>query len=290
VIFVIGGTGTIGRALLDELRERGAEARVLVRDDEKERVVREQGFATVRGDLEDPAGLEAGMAGAEAVFLCSAQHPRQAELQGNAAEAARRAGASRIVKVSGGEAVTRHDSISWAGRAHAAIEDGIRAAGLGWTFLRPSYFFQNLLPMAERIRNGVLPLALGDAKVSFIDARDVGAVAAVALEGGHEEQAYTLTGPEALTAREVAERLARLYGREIAFPDPPVSAAVEALRARGAPDWLQEHVGQILEITRSGAGAATTSTVKDVTGRPARSLEDFARDHADALGGSHARA
>src|ERR1041385_7001709 len=116
MIGVVGGTGTIGRALLDELKARGAQARVLVRSDEKAQAVEEKGFEPALGDLGDRASLEEAFAGCDAVFLVSAQHPQQTELQGNAVEAAQSAGASRIVKVSGGDAVTRHDGNSWAGR------------------------------------------------------------------------------------------------------------------------------------------------------------------------------
>ena len=286
-IFVIGGTGTIGRSLLDELRAAGASARVLVRDDEKARAVEEKGFEPVRGDLDEPAGLEAALAGADALFLLSGQHPRQAELQGNAVEAARRAGVASIVKLSGGNAVTGERSPSFAGRAHAETERQIRDSGLGWTFLRPSYFFQNMLNLAEPIRNGVLPMPFGDARTAMVDTRDVAAVAAAVLAGDsrHDGQAYSLTGPESLTVAEAAERLSRVLGREIVYPNPPVSAAVDAMRARGAPDWLQQHVAEIMEIMRSGAAAETTSTVEDVLGRPPRSLEQFARDHASVLGG-----
>jgi uncharacterized protein YbjT (DUF2867 family) len=286
VIGVVGGTGTIGRALLDELAARGAPARVLVRDDEKAKAVSEKGFEPVRADLADRASLEQVFAGCDGVFLCSGQHPQQTELQGNAVGAARSAGVARIAKVSGGDAITRHDGPSWAGRAHATTEDQIRDSGLGWTFLRPTYFFQNMLPAAERIRDGVLPLALDGAKVAWVDARDVGAVAAVVLTSGdYDGKVLSPSGPESLTAAEVAQRLSEAYGREIVFPDPPVSAAIEALQARGAPDWLQEHVGQILEVVRSGAGAATTTAVQDVVGRPPRSVDDFARDFASVLNG-----
>src|SRR5262249_28721762 len=127
-----------------------------------------------------------------------------------------------------------------------------------------------------------------DAKVAAIDGRDVGAVGAAVLtsDGEYDGRVLSLTGPQALTAAEIAERLSRLYGWEIAFPDPPVSAAIDALPSRCAPDWLQEHIAQILEVVRSGSYAATTSTVEDVLGRSPRSLEDFARDHAEALNGA----
>jgi uncharacterized protein YbjT (DUF2867 family) len=79
VIAVVGGTGNVGRALLDELAARGASARVLVRDDEKAKAVSEKGFEPVRGDLADRSSLEPAFAGCDGLFLCTSQHPQQAE-------------------------------------------------------------------------------------------------------------------------------------------------------------------------------------------------------------------
>jgi uncharacterized protein YbjT (DUF2867 family) len=288
MIFVIGGTGTIGQSLLSELAARGAPARVLVRTEAKAVAVEERGFEAVGGDIEQPGELEAALAGAEAVFLLSPQHPRQAELQNGVVDAAKRAGVPRIVKVSGSSAVTGEQSISFAGRAHAETETRIRDSGLRHTFLRPSYFMQNLLTAAEPIRNGILPIALGDAHVAMVDTRDVGTAAAEILlgDGRHDGQVYDLTGPESLDLAEVAARLSQTLGHEVRYSNPPLEAAAEAMRGRGAPEWLIEHIQQILTIMRTGAAAETSPTVEEIVGSPPRSIDDFARDYAQTLGGS----
>jgi uncharacterized protein YbjT (DUF2867 family) len=287
MIFVIGGTGTIGRGLLGELAAAGAPARVLVRTDEKAASVEELGFEAVPGDLERQEPLAASMEGATSLFLLSSQHPRQAELQNNAVAAAEQAGVERIVKVSSSAPVTGPDSLSWAGRAHAETEQRIMASGIPYALLRPSYFMQNMLALAEPIRNGALPVSFADARVALIDTEDVAAVAARILlsDGRYDNQVYALTGPEAIPFAEVAARLSRVLGHEIAYTDPPVEATLETMRARGAPDWLVEHIQQILVIFRANGGAETSPAVEEILGRPARTIEDFARAHADALGG-----
>lgn len=286
MIFVIGGTGTIGRSLLTELAASGAQTRVLVRDDGKAAAVEADGFIPVRGDLEQPTQLRSALAGVESLFLLSPQHPRQGELQDGVVDAARLAGVRRIVKLSGSRPVTGADSSSAAGRAHAQTERRIEESGLAYTFLRPSYFMQNLLVVAEPIRNGVLPVPLGDASVAMVDTRDVGAVAAAILlsDGAHDGQIYELTGPESLGFTEVATRLSQILGHEVRYTSPTLEAAAENMASRGAPDWLVEHVGQIMAIMRSGAGAGTTSTIQEIIDRAPRTIDDFARDHLQALG------
>lgn len=286
MIFVVGGTGTVGRSLLAELVAAGASVRVLVRDDAKAAAVEAGGLLAVRGDLERPLELESELADAESLFLLSPQHPRQGELQDGVVDAAKRAGVQRIVKLSGSRPVTGESSSSAAGRAHAQTEKRIEESGLAYTFLRPSYFMQNLLPFAEPIRNGVLPVPFGDASVAMVDTRDVGAAAAaVLLAGGrHDGRIYELTGPEALDFSEVAARLSVILGREVRYTNPTLEAAAESMRSRGAPDWLVQHVQEIMGIMRSGAGAKTTSVLEEILGRPPRTLNDFARDHAEAFG------
>jgi uncharacterized protein YbjT (DUF2867 family) len=286
MIFVIGGTGTVGRSLLAELAAAGAPARVLVRDEEKAAAVSADGFIPVHGELEQPLELQRVLADVESLFLLSPQHPRQGELQDGAVEAARLAGVERIVKLSGSRPVTGESSPSRAGRAHAQTERRIEESGVGYTFLRPSYFMQNLLAFAEPIRGGLLPVPLGDAAVAMVDTRDVGAAAArILLAGGrHDGQIYELTGPESLGCDEVAARLSRILGHEVRYTNPTPDAAAESMRARGAPDWLVQHVQEIMGIMRSGAGAPTTSSLAELLGRPPRPFDEFARDHADMLG------
>jgi len=285
MILVTGATGSVGRGLARELAAQGTPARMITRDAEKAKALEEQGFEVVVGDLERGEDVDRSLKGVESLFLLTSQQPRQAELQGSVVDAAKRAGVKRIVKVSGGSAVNAKESGSWVGRAHWETEQEIKDAGLNYTFLRPNYFMQNLLMLAEPIRNGVLPVPLGDARTAMIDARDVGAVAAriLATDGQHDGQVYDLTGAESLGFADVAVRLSRGLGREVRYVDPPLEAAVETMRGRGAPDWLVEHFQQVMTVFRSGAGAETTPTVEEVLGRPPRTLDEFIADHAEAF-------
>lgn len=286
-LFITGATGTIGQAVVAELASAGADYRLCSRNPEKVAALGEQGHAGVVADFADSASLAAAIDGATVVFLLSSQHPDQATLQGNVVKAAKNAGVRHIVKVSGGSAVTGPSTGSFVGAMHAQTEQEIIDSGMAWTFLRPNYFMQNLLNLADPIRNGKLPVPLPDQRMAIVDARDVGTVAATILRDPdpHAGTAYDVTGAESLNFDEVARRLSAALGHEIVHVAPPIEGAVEVLKGKGAPEWLQRHFAEIMTIFGSDDSVAKpTSVVEDVTGRPPRTIESFAADHASALG------
>ena len=93
---------------------------------------------------------------------------------------------------------------------------------MAWTFLRPSFFMQNLSRRtATHLRRQLIFVPAGQGTTSFIDARDIARVAAVTLtKDGHRNQAYPLTGSEALTYHQVAEIMGAGLGRPITYGAP----------------------------------------------------------------------
>lgn len=107
---------------------------------------------------------------------------------------------------------------------HGRIEDDLRASDMAWTFVRAAYFMQNLSTthaLDIRRRDEIYLPAGRDSRTAHVDARDVAAVAAVALtEPGHTGRAYVPTGPAALTYDECAAILSDVLGRPIHYADP----------------------------------------------------------------------
>src|SRR5262249_56464091 len=103
------------------------------------------------------------------------------------------------------------------GRWHAQREGHIADAGLPWTSLHPPFFMQNLLRSAAAIAaQGVLVASMQAGQIAMVDAYDVAAVAVAALTSdGHVGKTYTITGPEALSFQEVAQKLAAAIGRSV---------------------------------------------------------------------------
>ncbi|HEX8188888.1 MAG TPA: SDR family oxidoreductase [Pyrinomonadaceae bacterium] len=286
MILITGATGTTGRGVVAELRGMGATGvRALVRDPARAGFIRESGFEPVAGDFERPETLGAALEGVERALLLTPPTPDTVEQQRGFIEAASGAGVRHVVKLSafGADADAPEGFARWHGRS----ENLLKTSGLGWTMLQPNFFMQNLLGQARQIASaGAIYQPAGDARGSFIDARDVAAVAARALtEEGHEGQTYVLTGPEALSYHDVASKLSEAAGRAVNYV--PISAEQFRAGALGAglPEWLVSALERLNETFASGRAARVTDDVRRVARREPTTFEQFARDHADAFRG-----
>jgi uncharacterized protein YbjT (DUF2867 family) len=153
---------------------------------------------------------------------------------------------------------------------------------LPWTVLAPNGFMQNVFDMLAMVKDGVLELPAGDAGVSYVDALDVAdAAASVVTSVGHENNVYTLTGPEAVTHRGIVERLADLTGYPIRYQ--AVSAERFHSASGGREAWLSEGMTELFSLYRSGAAAAVTDDLPKLLGGPARSMDSFLAANAGIL-------
>ena len=276
MILVTGGTGRVGRQVVAELRRRGAAFRVLSRDPARAREVLGD-VDVVEGDLDQPDSLDRATAGVERVFLLSPGAPNQVEQEGNVLAASLWTGVRHIVKQSviGASLQSPSALVRW----HAEAEQLIVSSGIPFTFLRPTMLMQLAAELVGP--DGAIYSSVGDARVAFIDTRDVAAVAVAALTtDAHEWKTYELTGPERLTWFEVAERLSRA-GPPVRYVPVPEEAARQSLAQR-LPAWRVEPT---LEFNREVAGGlydVVTGDVESVTGRPPRSFDDFVVDLAAA--------
>jgi uncharacterized protein YbjT (DUF2867 family) len=166
-------------------------------------------------------------------------------------------------------------------RIHAAGEQRLRESGMSYTILKANFFMQNFFGLASAIQHGVLPMPTGAARCSLVDARDIARVAARALtQKGHENQEYTLTGPESLSHAEAAQILSRVLARPVTFTDVPAEGFKQGGLSAGMPEWLAQQLTEVyVEVFARGVGDVISDAVPRVTGRPATSLADFARDH-----------
>lgn len=286
MILVTGGTGTTGSEIIRRLAEAGAgDVRALVRNPEKAAFIREAGFETVEGDFDRPETLGAALEGVERALLLTAPDPRTVEHQRSFIEAAKRAGTRHVVKFSAiGAGAGGPEGF---GKWHGQVEEALKASGLAWTMLQPNFFMQNLLGQARTIAGeGAIYQPVGDARASFVDVRDIAAVAVKALtEDGHEGRSYVITGPEALSYGEVAERLSAAIGKRVDY----VSITPEDFRkgalAAGLPEWLVGALEVLNKILAAGEASVVTNVVREVGGKEPIDFDKFARDYAGAFGG-----
>jgi len=117
-----------------------------------------------------------------------------------------------------------------------------------------------------------------------VDARDVAAVAASALtRPGHENQAYDITGPEALSMADVAAKLSTATGKSVNFVAVSSQDARKGMVSMGMPDWLADGLLELMGSWTNGNGSRVTNTVEEATGRSARTYDTFAGEHVQAF-------
>ena len=284
MIVVTGATGHIGTELVRLLSAKNVSVRAVTRDPDRARPLR--GVDWVQGDLADADSLPGLFRGASQMFLLTSNSEDMRVLQVNAIQAARTAGVAHVVK---GSALGASDhSKSPIGKAHYEVEKVLEESSIPWTILRPHVFMQNFLDLAPTIaREGRIRSASGEGKIPFIDARDIAAVAAVALTApGHEGKKYVLTGPEALGYGDVARIIGKVVGRPVEYTAESLEEARERLVRAGAPLWAIESTLALAAYQRAGGPTAEiTKTVEETLGRPPRTLAQFVQGYASMFRG-----
>ncbi len=283
MILVTGATGNIGGYLVRELCGAGAPTRALVRSPERADDLRGLDCEVAVGTFEDAASLKAALTGVDRVFLVSSGTEGLAEREGALVDALA-PGVGVVKLAAAGVDQPGPTSVRFLAD-HRAVLARLADADVPTTVLAPSSFMQNLLRQAAGVTGeGVIRASVGDSAVSHVDARDIAAVAAhVLTSDGHEGATYTVTGPEALTYGQVAERMSAVLGREVRHVDVPGDQMRAGMLAMGMPEWTVSGLAELDTVYRSGAGAVVTDEVTKATGRPARSLEDFLGAHRAAF-------
>jgi uncharacterized protein YbjT (DUF2867 family) len=283
MICITGAGGTLGSEVLRQLQSSGAPLRAAFHSSDKADAARAQGMDAALIDYDDPDSLRDAFAGCESLFLLGHNAIDQTELELAAVRAARDAGVRHIVKQSVMGAEFEDYSLA---QVHRPVERAIEASGLSWTFLRPNSFMQNVATfMSPSIRSeSAFYSASGEARISHVDVRDIAAVAVKALtEPGHAGQAYTLTGPDALTYDEVAESLSRAVGRTITHVDLPPNELRYGMLDMGMPEPIADRLLDLERYFREGHASRVTGDIERVTGQAPRRFADYARECAPML-------
>lgn len=204
-------------------------------------------------------------------------------LEGNAYDAAMRAGAKHIVKLSAfgveTDIMPGAPGMKW----HNESERRLRALGIAWTILRPGPFASNVINFWGIKQRGGLFLPTGNGKDPQIYPRDIAAVAVKVLTTpGHDGKIYELTGPELLSYAEVVEKIAAVTGKLLKFVDVPGAAWSQEMLGAGFPPPMVDTLLVYFASVKAGRWYVT-STVADLLGRPARTFEQWAMDHVAAL-------
>ena len=285
MILLTGITGNNGGATATALLEQGVKFRALVRDLDKAADWAAQGVELVKGDLEVPASVQAALEGVDRAVLILPNGEDQQRLELAFIETAKQAGLPWIIKLSSPEAV--RGTTSWIPLAHIAAEDAVMASGMSWTFVRPSFFMQNLRSLlAQAKETGKVSMPMGNGTVALTDCADAGAFLAKVLTDDNSEQhygqCYDITGPDpVLTFHDVARIVGEVIGQDVEYDDCDADAFQEAIRPFHRNDWHSDAVALLFaEIANGETPGKKTNTFQEMMGRPGTSFREFLQNIA----------
>jgi uncharacterized protein YbjT (DUF2867 family) len=286
MILVTGATGLNGKELLRVLSAKGVAVRALVRNPAKaDAIAALPHVELVQGDMSRPETLTGALRDVDRAMLISSSAPDMLEVQSNFIDAARKAGVKHVVKLSG--IMPELDSAFRFARMHGEIEKRLEASGMAFTHLRagefmPAYFRQ----VPSITAKGAMFLAMGDARIASIDVGDIAEIAALMLTAsGHEGKTYPLTGAEALSMTEVAEKLSAATGKTIRYVNVPPEDARKAQLAAGMPSYLADALFELFAERRNGKEATVWPDAAALLGRRPTSFDEFASRNAAVFRG-----
>lgn len=279
-VLVTGATGTVGKEVIKGLLNTDARIRAAVHT--KDIADNEFRVEKVIMDYQHPSSVLAAMQGVDTVFLLTPFTNNMVELTKIMTEAAKKAKVSYIVKLSvlGAEVLPGITLSRW----HAESEYMIQSTGIAYAFLRPNTFMQNFTNyMSGTIKDqGKFYVPAGDGKVSFVDVRDIGSVAAKVLTNREFERgAYSITGREAITYAQAADIISKVIGKKVEYVNVTEQQARTGMA--GMPEWMINAMLELYGITRAGNMAVISPTVEKITGRKPITFEGFVVDNKRAF-------
>jgi len=282
-ILVTGATGNVGSQVVKQLSL--FKGRVLAAVQSKNRadeIKNIAGAELVEMNFNNTETINAAFRGIQKLFLLTPFVPNMVEISENLVELAKKANVNHIVKQSAfgsdqAQGITMNS-------LHHKVERIIESSGIDYTFLRPMSFMQNYLGLANFIKaQGTFSFPLGDSKTSFVDTRDIAAVAVQALtkSSEHRNKAYNITGPKSISNYEIAEILSNIANKKITYVDVSVSDARKRMLNSGMQEWGVDSLIELFEFQRGGNASVVSPDVKRVIGRESISFIQFATDYAE---------
>jgi NAD(P)H dehydrogenase (quinone) len=286
-VVITGASGHLGRRTAELLLETERDVVLVTRAPEKVEDLAARGAEVRFGDFSNPSTLPAAFAGASRVLVISTVLVG-ARLPGHraAVAAAAEAGAELIAYTS----IPNPDREANAAGVvpdHAATEEAILATGVPYAFLRNALYAEHRVPEAHgAIASGVFTYNSGDGATAYVSREDCAAAAAAVLAGGdeHANQAYDITGPEALTGAELAELYGSVSGRPVRGVAVTDTAFVEGAVENGLPEPVAQLMASFGKAIRDDALNQVSDAVERLTGRAPRSVRDVLL--AAGVGGS----
>jgi uncharacterized protein YbjT (DUF2867 family) len=296
-ILVTGATGTVGSEVVKQLAaissSSGYNVRAAVHSKNKSDQLRQlesKGVQIVDLDYTKQESVAYALNDVDKIFLQTLPTPNVADISSSIINEAKKNGVKYVVKLSAMGADSEPKSTIL--RLHGEEEKIIEDSGISYTFLRPPAFMQNFVTQFSHTikTQNALYVPAGDAKMSFIDSRDIATITVGILARDnpgssrqHGNKAYDITGPEALSYGQAADILSSEAGKKISYVNITEEDARKGMKQIGMGDWFIDIMIELFRIIRAGYGSETTTVVEEITGRKPIPFAQFAKDYAEVF-------
>lgn len=283
-LFVAGAGGKLGRRVVELLLERGYAGKIIAGSRHPEKLSF-AGVETRRADYGDVPGFIKALEGVDRLLLISIDvlGPSRLALQTSAVAAAKAAGVKHIVYTS--MPAPEPSSPVLFAPEHFGTEEAIKANGIGYTILRMNWYAENLLSsLPSSLASGKWYTSAGEGVLAHVTREDTARAAAGALLSGDASRTLTVTGPEALTTREIAAIASEVTGRSIEVVDVNDEQLAAGAIAAGVPAPVVDGFIVPFDVnTRLGRVALTTNAVELLWGEKPQTLREFLSANRSAL-------
>lgn len=293
-ILVLGATGTVGSELVKQLSSSGQHIRGTVHSTTTAAFSKDKfkEVQFVRTDYNKPETIALALKDVDKLFLLTPVSPNATELISNIVTEAKKAGIRYIVRLSIMGADTKINIAHLC--LHRQAEKIIEDSGIPFTVLRPNFFMQNFVDLHGHTikNNSAFYLPVEDARVSYVDVSDIARVAARLLTMNKNNEnsnkyyngkAYNITGPQALSYREIAGILSSVIGRKISYINISQDQSRKRMKNMGVNDWFINTAIELYDFCKGGHLSAVSSAVEEITGEKPISFWQFAQGHAEAF-------
>ena len=278
-LLILGATGNIGSEIVRQAVARDVPVRAASRQPERARQGMPERTEVVKFDFSDSDTFAPALTGIHQLFLI-APHQQPVPSVRRLLDTALASDVRRIVMSSG------RTTGDIAQKPLHRVEELVQKSGIAWTILRPGWFMQNF---SGWIGGKTIPeqnaiyLPAGSSYTAFVDVRDIAAVALrTLLNSGHDGKIYELTGEEALSHYEVAEKISAVARRPIHYHALSDGAFADKMRQLGWSEANIRHTLMLYELVRTGKEAAVTDDVETILHRMPISFDEFAADYQNA--------